>query len=53
MIKGIEFPATKEDIISQAENNNAPADVLDILNQIEDKEYGSPVEIAQEVGQIE
>lgn len=50
-IKGIKFPAGKEDISNQAKSNKAPEDVMHALSRLEDKEYTSPTEVAKEMGQ--
>lgn len=52
-IKGIDFPADRDNLIKQAEKNNAPEDVLHVLNQFEEKEYRTVIDIAKEVGRIE
>ncbi|MGZ7160659.1 MAG: DUF2795 domain-containing protein, partial [Methanobacterium sp.] len=41
-IKGIKFPASKQDLILQAESNNASDDVLNILENVPDKQFHSP-----------
>ncbi|MFA5926971.1 MAG: DUF2795 domain-containing protein [Patescibacteria group bacterium] len=56
-IDGINFPATKQDIIDQIELNRDKYphtdDVLEIAQQIPGKEYLSSSEILEEVGKIE
>lgn len=52
-LKGIHYPAQKEDLIHQAEDNGAPQDVMNTLNHFEDKEYGGTVDVAKEVGKAE
>lgn len=52
-LKGIHYPARKNDLISQAQNNGAPDDVMNVLNRFEDKEYKSTVDVAKEVGNVE
>lgn len=52
-LKGIHYPAKKNDLIKQAQNNGAPDDVMNVLNRFEDKEYGSTVDVAKEVGNVE
>jgi hypothetical protein len=32
-LKGIDYPASKEDLISTARSNEAPKEVMDILNK--------------------
>jgi hypothetical protein len=52
-LKGIHYPAQKEDLINQAENNGAPQDAMNVLNRFEDKEYDSTVDVAKEVSKAE
>ena len=53
-IKGIHFPANKEEIVKHAEHGPGPDTevVIDILRQISDGEYNSPAEIMKEIGRI-
>lgn len=50
---GVNFPATKEDLIDCARENRAPGDVLHVLDKLDDKEYRSVVDITQEVGKFD
>ena len=54
-LSGIQFPASKKEIINHAKGASGPDtdEVLEVLNQIEDREYDSPAGIMQEVGRIE
>lgn len=40
-VKDIKFPCTKEDLITFAEDNDAPQSVLDKLHKLPDKKYNS------------
>jgi hypothetical protein len=51
-IKGIKFPASKQDLIQQAEGNNANDDVLNILDNVPDKQFNSPVDISKAIGKM-
>ncbi|MGZ7043779.1 MAG: DUF2795 domain-containing protein [Methanobacterium sp.] len=51
-IKGIKFPASKQDLILHAESNNASDDVLNILENVPDKQFHSPVEISIAIGKM-
>lgn len=51
-IKGVSFPVNKEELIDLAERNDAPEDVLYVMRNFSDKEYGSVVDIAKEVGKV-
>lgn len=52
---GMSFPASKQDIINHAKNAEGPDtnEVVQILEQIDDREYDSPAGIMHEVGKIE
>jgi hypothetical protein len=39
---GMDYPATKEQIVKHAEDNGGGKDVLDALKGIEDREYEGP-----------
>lgn len=51
-IKGIKFPASKQELIKQAEWNNASDDVLNILDNVPDKQFHSPIEISIAIGKM-
>ena len=52
---GINFPASKQDIIDYAKNAEGPDtnEVVKVLEQIDDREYDSPAVVMHEVGKIE
>ena len=52
-LKGAHYPSTKQDLVSLAQRNNAPSDVMSILDLIPNKEYISPVHVMKEVGKKE
>jgi hypothetical protein len=39
---GINYPASKNDLITRAKGAQAPQIVLDALNQFEDRQYSNP-----------
>ncbi len=51
-IKGIKFPASKQDLIQQAEDNDANQDILNILNNVPDKQFNSPIDISIAIGKM-
>lgn len=54
-LKGLDFPANKSKLLSYAKRGEGPDtdDVLDILQQIPDKNYSSPADVMKEVGNVE
>ena len=41
-LKGVEYPAGKDALVEHAKGQGAPDDVLEGLQQIEDREYDGP-----------
>lgn len=53
-LSGVDYPATKYDLIEAAEDEDAPDDVLDMLNQLpEDKEFNGPDDVSEAIGSLE
>jgi len=51
-MKGIDFPADKQAIINTARSNGAPQKVIDLMNQLPEKQYNRANEVEQEFGKI-
>jgi hypothetical protein len=51
-LRGMDYPSQRDDILDRARRNNAPDDVMDILNQIPDKEYNSAGDVSKAVSDI-
>jgi hypothetical protein len=51
-IKGIKFPANKNDLIDQAKESDAPDDVMNVMQKFEEKDYHSSIDVSREVGKI-
>lgn len=52
-IEGVDFPATREEIIDHAHDRDAPEDVLDMLEELPDDEFQSMAEVWDAIGEIE
>ncbi len=52
-LKNIDFPCSREQILRQAENNNADDEVLEVLQQMPESDYGSMADVMKGVGQVE
>jgi hypothetical protein len=52
-LKGIHYPASKDELLKQAQNNGAPEDVLYVLNKFENKKYNTTIDVSKEVGHVE
>lgn len=47
---GVEYPASKDEIVRQAKEHGAGREVMDALESLPDREYDSPAAINKEVG---
>jgi hypothetical protein len=59
LLKGIDFPADKDDLLKQirqnkwkVEDNDNIDTVIDIINQMADKQYSSMTDVEHKVGQV-
>lgn len=49
-LKGMNFPAMKEDLIRHARQKGADQDVMDRLERLVDREYDSMADVIKEFG---
>lgn len=49
-IKDISFPASKQDLITMAEDHHAPEKVIEALEKLPDMEFHSVGEVTQHLG---
>ena len=49
-IKGIDFPASRDDLVQQANNNNANNDVVQAIEKLPKQRFKSPIEVGQAFG---
>ncbi|MFD8549320.1 DUF2795 domain-containing protein [Streptomyces sp. NPDC059649] len=47
---GVDYPASKDDIVSEASRHGAGKDIMDALKKLPAKEYPSPAEVSKEIG---
>jgi hypothetical protein len=52
-LRGIDFPVAKKDLIDHANSNKADKDVIEILQQMPDREYASMADVMKGVGDVE
>lgn len=51
-LAGIEFPRARAGLVRQARHNDAPDEVIELLEQIADQEYGDMADVARAVGEV-
>ncbi|MBI3911582.1 MAG: DUF2795 domain-containing protein [Armatimonadetes bacterium] len=52
-LHGIDFPASRRDLVDCAEQNGAPEEVLNVLGQLPDQQYRSMADVMKAYGQVE
>ncbi len=52
-LAGMHYPAERKKLINNAQNKDAPDNVMDLLNKLPEKTYTSPIDITKEIGKIE
>ena len=52
-LKGVDYPASKNDLIKQAQQNGADQRVLETLKQLPDRSYEGPAGISKAIGNID
>jgi hypothetical protein len=50
-LKGIDFPARKDRLITYAKDHDAGADVIDVLQKLPEREYNSMADVMRGYGQ--
>lgn len=49
-IRGIDFPADRNDLVHQAESNKAHTDIIDILKNLPGNKFNSPIDVSKAFG---
>lgn len=52
-LKGVDYPASKQDLIEHAQQQDADENILSILEQLPDQEFETPAEVSKAIGDIE
>ena len=47
-LKGLDYPASKDQIVAHAEDKGAPDDILGALRKVPDREYDGPNAVSAE-----
>lgn len=52
-LKGMDFPASKQELVQHARDNHADQEVLEVLEQMPERDYGDMADVMKGVGQVE
>lgn len=50
-LKGMNYPAKKQDLVNQAKKNGAPEEVMQELQQFPNQEFSGPQDVMKAYGQ--
>ena len=49
-LSGVDYPASKDELISAAQDHDAPDDVLNVLRGLDDRNDDSPADVSKALG---
>jgi hypothetical protein len=49
-LKGVDYPASKDEIISAAESNGAPQEIIEALQQMDGDQFDGPDDLMEALG---
>lgn len=52
-LKGVDYPASKQDLIEHAQQQGADEDAISALEQLPDEQYEAPTDVSKAIGEIE
>ncbi|MDP9353521.1 MAG: DUF2795 domain-containing protein [Chloroflexota bacterium] len=52
-LKGLDYPASKQDVLQKAEQEGADEDVRSTLEQLPEEQFETPAAISKAIGQIQ
>jgi hypothetical protein len=52
-LKGMDYPASKEELIQHAQQQGADENAISVLQQLPEQEYQTPTDVSEAVGAIE
>ncbi|ADI64079.1 DUF2795 domain-containing protein [Trichormus azollae] len=51
-LSGIDFPANKQKLVNHARDNNANQEIIEILQEMPEREYDNMADVEHEFGQV-
>jgi hypothetical protein len=49
-LKGVDYPANKDDVVKAAEQNGADEDILEALRNLSDNTFEKPTDVSKALG---
>ncbi len=51
-LKGMDYPASKQDVISKAQENGADEELLSVLEGLGDQQFETPADVNKAIGDM-
>lgn len=51
-LKGVDYPAKKEDLLQRARGNGAKKEILSIIEGLKEDQFNSPAEVSKAIGDM-
>ena len=48
-LQGVEYPASKEDVVNAAENNGAPDDIMELITGLSRPEFSTEEQVLEDL----
>jgi hypothetical protein len=52
-LKGMDYPASKQDLVQHVQKQGADQNIRSILEQLPDEQYETPADVSKAVGELE
>lgn len=52
-LKGMNYPASQQDVVQHAQDNGADDDTIAVLEKLPDQQYETVADVSKEIGNIE
>jgi hypothetical protein len=52
-LRGVRFPARKQDLKADAKKNQAPPEILKFIDELPDEQYRTMAEVMKALGEVE
>ena len=52
-LKGIDFPAKKEDLVKHAQQHGADQQVIETIKELPEEEFRSPIDVTKAIGELD
>ena len=52
-LKGVDYPAKKEDLVTHAQKQGASQEVLETIKKLPEEKFQSPIDVSKAIGEME